>query len=297
MMQVAVVYNEPAADAGPAEADVLEQVQAVMQALKQCGHIGWTQPCTHDLASLDKALNTRRPDVVFNLVEALGGTDRLSMLVPFLLDARHLPYTGNGSLALAATIDKIAVKTRLKQAGVPTPDWVAGDTIDPTEHRCGRYILKARTEHASLGIGDDAIVETRDLAALKARITRQSARLATPCFAERYVPGREFNIALLAGGDGVQVLPPAEIDFGEFGPDQPHIVGHAAKWQPDSFEFQSTPRVFDFAERDADLLATLTRLTAQVWDRLDLRGYARVDFRVDHAGQPWVLEVNPNPCI
>jgi D-alanine-D-alanine ligase len=28
-----------------------------------------------------------------------------------------------------------------------------------------------------------------------------------------------------------------------------------------------------------------------------MRGYARVDFRVDAAGRPWVLEVNANPCL
>ena len=33
------------------------------------------------------------------------------------------------------------------------------------------------------------------------------------------------------------------------------------------------------------------------WEGFGLSGYARVDFRVDAAGKPWVLEVNANPCI
>ncbi len=28
-----------------------------------------------------------------------------------------------------------------------------------------------------------------------------------------------------------------------------------------------------------------------------LRAWARVDFRVDQNGQPWILEVNANPCL
>jgi D-alanine-D-alanine ligase len=28
----------------------------------------------------------------------------------------------------------------------------------------------------------------------------------------------------------------------------------------------------------------------------ELCGYARVDFRVDSAQQPWILEINTNPC-
>ena len=33
------------------------------------------------------------------------------------------------------------------------------------------------------------------------------------------------------------------------------------------------------------------------WYLFDLRGYARVDFRIDQNGQPWVLEINANPCL
>jgi D-alanine-D-alanine ligase len=33
------------------------------------------------------------------------------------------------------------------------------------------------------------------------------------------------------------------------------------------------------------------------WRLFGLDGYARVDFRVDEHGDPWVLEVNANPCL
>ena len=41
----------------------------------------------------------------------------------------------------------------------------------------------------------------------------------------------------------------------------------------------------------------LSDLAAECWRLFDLRGYARVDFRCDAAGQPWILEINTNPCI
>jgi D-alanine-D-alanine ligase len=38
-------------------------------------------------------------------------------------------------------------------------------------------------------------------------------------------------------------------------------------------------------------------LAIECWRLFDLRGYARVDFRCDDAGQAWILEINANPCI
>ena len=38
-------------------------------------------------------------------------------------------------------------------------------------------------------------------------------------------------------------------------------------------------------------------MSRRCWNLFGLRGYARVDFRLDHQGQPWVLEVNANPCL
>ena len=94
-----------------------------------------------------------------------------------------------------------------------------------------------------------------------------------------------------------QVLPPAEIDFGDFPPDKPRIVGYQAKWDDESFEYHHTPRRFEFPSTDRALLAELSRLAADCWHQFGLRGYVRVDFRVDRDGRPWILEVNSNPCL
>jgi D-alanine-D-alanine ligase len=112
-----------------------------------------------------------------------------------------------------------------------------------------------------------------------------------------FIEGREFNLTVLGGAGGPRVLPPAEIDFGAFPDGKPHIVGYRAKWDAGSFEFHHTPRRFDFPQEDGGLLDHLTMLALRAWDEFGLRGYARVDFRVDRAGQPWILEVNANPCL
>jgi D-alanine-D-alanine ligase len=75
------------------------------------------------------------------------------------------------------------------------------------------------------------------------------------------------------------------------------IVDYAAKWDAGSFEFRNTVRRFEFDAADHALLARLVDIAMACWRLFGLRGYARVDCRVDAAGLPWVLEVNVNPCL
>ena len=102
---------------------------------------------------------------------------------------------------------------------------------------------------------------------------------------------------MLDGPDGPQILPVGEMDFSTFPADKPRIIGHRAKWHESSFEYNNTPRSFHFQEHDRPLVEELKRLALECWRLFGLRGYVRVDFRVDQAGQPWILEINTNPCL
>ena len=129
------------------------------------------------------------------------------------------------------------------------------------------------------------------------------ARLGQPCFAEQFIEGREFNLSLLGDASGPQVLPPAEIDFSAFPPGKPRVVGQRAKWHESSFEFSHTPPRFDFPPTDEPLLDHLRNLAGQCWELFGLRGYVRVDFRVDARAGPgfWrstpILASRPTPAL
>ncbi|MBU1233993.1 MAG: D-alanine--D-alanine ligase, partial [Proteobacteria bacterium] len=102
---------------------------------------------------------------------------------------------------------------------------------------------------------------------------------------------------LLANNNEPEVLPVAEILFDDFSSRMPRIVDYSAKWDETSFAYRHTPRCFDFKEEDSLLLEKLVEISKQCWHLFKLNGYARVDFRVDHDGRPWILEVNSNPCL
>lgn len=296
-MRVVVLFNEPAEDSSIDARDILVQLEAVIGALRELGHEALPIPCTLDLAAVRQALAAKAPDVVFNLVESLGGTDRLMILATALLDALGLPYTGARTGAVFHSANKLAAKRKLWEHGLPTAGWLDSRQLSPSAIFPGRFIIKAVHEHASVAIDDSAIVWAPDAADLRTRLRQRQEITGRESFAEQFIDGREFNLSLVAGPDGPLVLPPAEIDFSTFPEDKPRIVSWAAKWDAAAFEYANTPRRFTFPVSDAPLLEGLRQLAAQCWDLFELNGYARVDFRVDAPGQPWILEINANPCL
>lgn len=291
-----ILHQAVPPDAPPDEQDVLEQVAAVEVALAEAGWCTRRLAAGLDLAALGRALADDPPDLVVNLVESLPLRRAAGVLAPTvaaLLEALGLPFTGNPAAALALTADKPATKRVLRAAGIPTPDWMEPD--GPAI--AGPLIVKHATEHASFALGPDSVVA--DAAAARALMAARAAAHGGRWFAEAFIDGREFNLSALDDGTGgCQVLPPAEQVFDPRWPaGRPRIVDWASKWDPADPIYPLARRSFTVAADDGPLLARMAALVREVWAVCGLAGYARVDLRVDRSGQPWVLEVNANPCL
>jgi D-alanine-D-alanine ligase len=286
-MRVALLHEWLDDRARVDERDAYAQRDAIAAALARLGHDAVPVPLDLDLAAAASHLARVAPDVVFNLVEAVAGQARMIHLAPALLDTLGVPYTGGSTEAVFLTSHKLLAKDRLEAIGVPTPRRRAPGV---TAHA---WIVKPVWEDASVGIDDESIVPPdRVEAALDHR-----AQHYGDVFAETFVDGREFNLSLLDDGGAARCLPPAEMRFEEYPHGKPRIVGYAAKWEERSFEYAHTVRRFDFPRSDDGLLGRLAETALACWRGFDLSGYARVDFRVDQQGTPWVLEVNANPCL
>jgi D-alanine-D-alanine ligase len=306
-MRIAIVHNAVHAGEGPDAGDVLVQVETVAAALAELGHDAVRVPCTLDLAAAKALLENPRPDLAFNLVESLDGTGRLIHLIPGLMDAMSLPYTGSCAEAILVTSHKVLAKDRLVACRLPTPPWIGpfpedipalGSGLPGDENGAGgRWLVKSLWEHASIGIDEtDALLCDRTDRIMDV-LREHAPRFGGACFAERFIEGREFNLSLLAGTDRSEILKPAEIVFEGYPEEALRIVGYRAKWDAGSYEYHHTPRRFDFPPSDAPLLQRLQELAHQCWQAFGLKGYARIDFRVDASGQPWILEINANPCL
>lgn len=288
---VVILHEAMAEDARVDDLDALVQADQVGAVLARLGWQVGTVATTLDIGRTMTELRDRNPDCVFNLVDSLGGSGRLITVVPSMLSAAGLRYTGSDDNAIFMSSQKLLAKRWMTLHGLPTPKWYStGDSID---HDNKPWIVKSVWEHASLGIDDSSVV--RGKRALLERIAQREAAHGGDWFAERYIEGREFNISVIEEDGEPRVLPIAEIEFRGFPASKPKIVGYAAKWQEDASEYRNTERVFPALSEAVE--TRLKLLVIKCWHIFRLRGYARIDVRMDKQGVPWVLEVNANPCL
>ena len=297
-MKIALAYDAAALGGGPDDSDVFDQIECVEAALCALGHETVRVAFDVDLARTAERLRAAAADLVFNLVESVGGHGRLIHLAPAWFEALGLAYTGVRTEPMLVTSDKVLTKQRLIESGEATPAWVGTDgRVGGRLELPGRYIVKSVWEDASRGLGDDAVVTVTTFEALRAEIVRRTSRLGGEAFAEHYVDGREFNVSLLEIDGRMEVLPVAEMCFVDFPTGKPRIVGERAKWDDASFEATHTVRRFDLPAADAALVEVLRAVARRVAREFGLGGFARIDLRVDSRGHPWILEINPNPCL
>ncbi|MEW6264964.1 MAG: ATP-grasp domain-containing protein [Thermodesulfobacteriota bacterium] len=296
-MKVAILHDHVPEGAPPDLLDTLTQVREVQGILVQMGHEAQTLALSEHLSDTAIRLLEYQPDLVFNLVETVWGLGRFIHLAPELLEALEIPYTGAQSWPMRLTSNKLLAKKTLREAGLPTPNWLATGESSPGVRSGARVIIKSVWEHGSLGLEDDAVLFASGTKALMSEMKRRQSALGGDCFAEEFIEGREFTISMLVRGLEPEVLPPAETIFHGFAADSIKVVGYRAKWISDSFEYQNTPRCYDIPKRDKPLVRRLSELGLASWRLFGLSGYARVDFRVDQTGRPWILEINANPCL
>jgi hypothetical protein len=186
----------------------------------------------------------------------------------------------------------------LTAQGLPVPGALRLDRAAAAgRFRAGAYLLKPVREHGSVGLEEDCLIHADSSVGLRRLLAGKKRATRLSYYAERFIEGREFTVSIIESAGLAYVLPVAEMQFYGYPPDKPNILGYRAKWEAGSFEYGSTMRRQDFGKEDGELLAALSALAKRCWMVLRLSGYARVDFRVDGRGRPWIVDVNANPCL
>jgi D-alanine-D-alanine ligase len=301
--RVVIAHNPVGAEADASTSDVLAQVALVAAGLENLGIPVEIVPMP-DWQPW-RCLRPAPGMAVFNLMEAPAGRPEALLGAAAVLELLGVPFTGSPSGVLWVTTDKLATRAVLAAEGLPV---APGGRLDPDRpgdllaRTPGPWILKPACEDASLGLEGDPLRATPEEAIARAR--ELAARFpGQAVVAETFLPGRELNVSLLAGrGDrgedgGVEVLPVAEIVYEGFPDGMSRVLGYDAKWHEASFAYTHTVRHFHEDSADAPLLARAGELARAAWRIFGLRGYARVDLRLDADGEPRILEVNANPCL
>jgi len=289
-------FNQPAPGAPPDSLDLLEQVRTVGEALTTLGFTARELPFTLDFEAARQSLRTLAPAVVINLVESIEEDGRFCHLAPAMLEFLGVKFTGVPSQAMYLTTNKLLAKRLFLSYGLDTPPWLSLHDSHGFEDGAA-YVIKAVGEDASIGIGDDSVVSGLGRAELLRELARRSEAKGREQFAERYVDGREFNIAVVGTNEEPALMPVAELLFPEVWKDKAYkVFGYASKWD-ETHEAFHTERRYDFDAKDEHTVSEIRRITEVCWRQLRFKGYARADFRVDPSGRPWLLELNANPGI
>jgi D-alanine-D-alanine ligase len=249
------------------------------------------------LADVAPALRAGTEDAVFNLVERLDGPPTDFNGVPDVCRSLGRACTGSESEALALTFDKQLTKRVLREHGVPVPEaWVCepGGAALPAPD--GAVIVKPLHADGSEGISVDSVLSAPDPERLRRAVRRVHADFGQPALVERYIAGRELNVALLERHGAVSVLPIAEIDFALYPAGRPHIVDYAVKWRPGTLPGIVSPRKVP-APLDADAAVTVGATALRAWRACGCHDYVRIDMRLAPDGTLFVLEVNTNPDL
>jgi D-alanine-D-alanine ligase len=297
-----ILFNQPVLPPDhpdyASEVDVVETVDEVQKVLAPDEYVTDQFAYARDPRVLMDKLAAWEPDAVFNLFEGEADRPETEVYNAALLEWAGVPFTGAGSYGQAVARDKIRTKYLLRGAGVASPPFVVVDRppAGPWPHPWPAIVKPAYTD-ASIGIDQGSVVTNQP--EMDARVAQVFERFGGPVLVEQFIPGRELQMHLLDDpADGhLVVTPAAEIVF-EDAPDPSlwPIYSYPAKWDETSAEFQRSRPVggltlpSPLGERVSDMTAAAYRLVG-------LRDYGRVDLRVTASGEPFVLEVNPNPHL
>jgi D-alanine-D-alanine ligase len=242
-------------------------------------------------------LRAAKPDIVFNIAEGLHGVNRESH-VPAICEFFGVPYSGSDPFTLSLCLDKSKAKETLAFHGIPTPRFGVVRRIEDLAVISRKLefplFVKPLHEGSSKGITDGNFCGDRE------QLENQTAFLLEnyqqPVLVEEYLPGKEFTCGVLGNGDEATVLPIVGMNFDTLPGGALPIYSFDAKFVWDRPEkpleiFQCPARI------TKKLQASIERVTLDAFRVLGCRDWARIDVRLDSAGAPNVIEVNPLPGI
>lgn len=268
----------------------------VCETLRHLGHEVLPLGVYDDLTPIRKALSDFSPDITFMLLEEFHGVVTYDFAVISYLELMQQPYTGCNPRGLLLTKDKALSKKVLAFHRIPTPRFAVfprGRTVHRPKKLSFPLFVKSVVEDASFGIAQASIV--RDDEALYQRVQFIHEKTGDDAIAEQYIEGRELYVGVL-GNTRLTTLPAWEMNFGKLPEDVARIATSRVKWD---HKYQQKYDITTHAAQDLDEATqlALAKLCKRVYRALSMSGYGRMDLRMTHGGEVYVIEANANPNL
>jgi D-alanine-D-alanine ligase len=294
-LPVLILYN---VDPEWLSSEIEEAVQGaheIESALRDLGHPVTSIRVTD--ADLFLRLQDFDPDkyIVLNWCEELPGVPHSEATVAKILTSLNFTYTGSPAEVLALSWDRDKVKQLLQQHAVPTPRWQIYPSPWPDGWDCFPAIVKPSEGHCSYGITSASVVQTPH--ELAERITAVTEQFRQPALVEDFIDGREFHVSIWGNrcNGGVQMLPPAEMDFSAFQSMRDRLCTFDSKYRPGSRHYEEIQVQIPAILNDSHL-RQLEQTSMEVYRIFGCQDYVRLDIRLRN-DTFYVLDVNPNPDI
>lgn len=229
-------------------------------------------------------------DIVLNMAEAFGGTNTNETLVPAMLEALDMPFTGASSHNMYLTLDKEKTKLVVKGYGIPVP---GHQIFRSRTEKLGSglkfpLIVKPIREEASIGIHFDSVVTTRK--SLYRKVADTLRKYSQPVIVEEFIKGREISVGIIGNIPDLTVFPPLEFLFSDASSELEQIRSYEYKWGGRKEQMVR-------ADLPDDVVMRLSEHTQTAYLATECRDYARMDYRLDDKGNIYLLEVNYDPGI
>jgi D-alanine-D-alanine ligase len=299
-LKITILANKAVAPTDPSyeklEKDWDEVEHGISDALNIKGHSPEILGVKEDIKALFDGLINLKSDIVFNVCEAFKNDSQLEMHVAAILELIGLKYTGSGPQGILLGQNKALAKQILSYHGVKSPNFtiypVGLVELRPSDLRFP-LIVKPLKEDASIGISASSIVKNDD--SLKERVHFVHEKLNQVAIVEEYIEGREFYVGLI-GNEKIEVLPLIELDFANMPESRGRIYSYRAKWDA---KYRKEKGIKSIFPKDlSDEVINRVHLTCKIAYRsLSFRDYGRLDIRLTHDNEVYVLEANPNPYL
>jgi len=233
------------------------------------------------------------PQMIFNLTEWIDGDRRLDYAIAALLEVLKMRYTGAGPLGLQLCRNKALSKQIVGQLGIAVPRYFTSTGRLPAHVRewPSALLVKPQFGDGSDAIGKNSLVETSN--ELRNRIRALCRRGNGPVICEEFISGRDIYVPML--GNPARVLPPIEMVVGCKQMAAPQFATYRVK---NDARYASKWRVrYRNAKLGKSLLSKIAAASRKIFDALELRDYARLDFRLTPDDQLFFIEANPNPDL
>jgi D-alanine-D-alanine ligase len=268
----------------------------VITTLTAMGHEVQALGVHDDLGEIRRLVTEWKPHIAFNLLEGFDDVTIFDQNVISYLELLKLSYTGCNPRGLLLARDKSLSKKLLAYHRIAVPEFEVfriGRPIRRPKRLNFPLMVKSLTQEASIGISQASVVESDEK--LKERITFIHQSIGTAAIAEQYIEGRELYVGIV-GNQVLQALPVWELFFTNMPEGAKRIATDRVKW---SVKYQKKYGIDSGPAKELNepQAEEIQHLCKRSYRALELSGYARIDLRLDEAGNAWVLEANPNPQI